>query len=271
MKEGKQPANNLLPITFRNVTFTYNGESKPSLKNINLTISPFEKIAIVGYNGAGKSTLIKLLLRLYDISEGEILLGDTNIKEFDTNSYRKDFGVVFQDFQIFAATLGENVAMDCTQEEDKKKILKSLYKSNFGESIEKLTLSLDTPLTKEFQQTGVNLSGGEGQKVAIARVFFKSCKYAIMDEPSSALDPISEYKLNQNMIEISKDKTVIFISHRLSTTVMADRIYMLENGEIIEEGSHQELMNLNGKYAEMFNKQAEKYQCEIASNIDAIP
>jgi ATP-binding cassette subfamily B protein len=260
LKEGKLPEGGLQPITFNNVSFTYNGESKPSLKNINLTIRPYEKIAIVGYNGAGKSTLIKLLLRLYDVSEGEILVGDTNIKEFDTNAYRNEFGAVFQDFQIFAATLGENVAMDFTKDDNENKIKESLYKSNFGETLDQLALSLETPLTKEFEQTGTNLSGGEGQKVAIARVFFKPCKYAIMDEPSSALDPISEYKLNHNMMEISKDKTVIFISHRLSTTVMADRIYMLENGEIIEEGSHEELMNLNRKYAEMFYKQAEKYQ-----------
>lgn len=260
LQEGEKPADKPQPIVFKNVSFTYNGETVPSLKNINLTIEPYEKIAIVGYNGAGKSTLIKLLLRLYDASEGKILLGDTNIRDFETEAYRKEFGAVFQDYQIFAATLGENVVMDFMDGEENNLVEDALCKSNFKETLDQLALSLETPLTKEFQQEGINLSGGEGQKVAIARVFYKSCNYAIMDEPSSALDPISEYKLNQNMMEISKDKTVIFISHRLSTTIMADRIYMLENGEIIEQGSHEELMKLNGKYAEMFYKQAEKYQ-----------
>jgi ATP-binding cassette subfamily B protein len=266
LKPGEKPAESVQPITFRNVTFTYSGETTPSLKNINLTIHPYEKIAIVGYNGAGKSTLIKLLLRLYDVSEGEILLGNTNIKEFETEAYRNQYGAVFQDYQIFAATLGENVAMNSTENEDTGLIAEALYKSNFSETLDQLALSLETPLTKEFQQDGINLSGGEGQKVALARVFYKSCNYAIMDEPSSALDPISEYKLNNNMMEIARDKTVIFISHRLSTTVMADRIYMLENGEIIEQGTHRELMELNEKYAEMFYKQAEKYNPPPISN-----
>lgn len=267
LKKGCKPMDKLQPLTFRNVSFTYHGEDTPSLKNINLTIQPGEKIAIVGYNGAGKSTLIKLLLRLYNASEGEILLGDTNIQEMDTEAYRKEFGAVFQDYQIFAATLGENVVMDFVDEEQKHKIAKALELSQFSERLNELPRGLETPLTREFQQDGVNLSGGESQKVAISRVFFKTCRYAVMDEPSSALDPISEYKLNQSMMEIARDKTVIFISHRLSTTIMANRIYMLEKGEIIEQGTHQELMQINGKYAEMFHKQAEKYRADYpASN-----
>lgn len=263
IEEGKgtrELPDEIKEITFKNVSFTYQGETKPSLENINLTIHPFEKIAIVGYNGAGKSTLIKLLLRLYDVSEGEILLDGINIKEFDVVGYRKKFGAVFQDYQIFAASLGENVVMDYYESSEKAKIEDALNHSGFTERLNEMPLGLDTPLTKEFKEEGTNLSGGEGQKVAIARVFFKPCQYAIMDEPSSALDPISEYRLNENMIEIAKDKTVLFISHRLSTTVMADCIYMLEQGHIIEQGTHHELMARNGKYAEMFNKQAEKYQ-----------
>jgi ATP-binding cassette subfamily B protein len=258
--KGEQMHEEIQPITFENVSFSYTAETKPSLKNINLTIKPFEKIAIVGYNGAGKSTLVKLLLRLYDPSEGNIIVGNTNIKDLETEGFRDQFSVVFQDFQIFAASLGENVAMDFIAATEEAQMTHALIKSNFGEKLGQMDLGLETPLTKEFKQTGVNLSGGEAQKVAIARVFFHACNYAVMDEPSSALDPISEYKLNQNMIEIAKDKTVIFISHRLSTTVMADRIYMLEEGEIIEQGTHGELMKLNGKYAEMFYKQAKNYQ-----------
>ena len=258
-QKGKLPDKQLKPLVLKNVSFTYNGETAPSLKNVSMTINPYEKVAIVGYNGAGKTTLIKLLMRLYDPSEGEILLGDTNIKEFDTAEYRNEFAAVFKDYQIFAATLGENVVMDDVQSADEAKILDALNHSNFEDKLEELPLKLKTPLTKEFELTGVNLSGGEAQKVAIARAFYKDSRFAIMDEPLSALDPIAEYKLNQNMAEIAKDRTVIFISHRLSTTVMADKIYMFERGEIIEQGSHRELMELDGKYAEMFRKQSVKY------------
>ncbi len=259
-QKGEYPEKELKPLVLKNVSFTYNGETTPSLKNVSMTINPYEKVAIVGYNGAGKTTLIKLLMRLYDPTEGEILIGDKNIKEFDTEAYRNEFAAVFQDYQIFAATLGENVVMDDVREEDEAKITDALYHSNFEEKLEELPLKLKTPLTKEFEKEGTNLSGGEKQKVAIARAFYKSSHYAVMDEPSSALDPIAEYKLNQNMMEIAKDRTVIFISHRLSTTVMADKIYMFEKGEIIEQGSHRELMELNGKYAEMFKKQSVNYQ-----------
>ncbi|MFA9375785.1 MAG: ABC transporter ATP-binding protein [Lachnotalea sp.] len=257
---GKAVKDEVQEIKLENVSFTYTGETVPSLKNINMTIKPYEKIAIVGYNGAGKSTLIKLLMRLYDVSEGTISMGNVNIKEYDTADYRKNFGAVFQDFQIFAATLAENVAMDFVSEKEKVQVVNALVHSGFNEKLKSLQMGIDTPLTKEFDVEGTNLSGGESQKVAIARVFVKPFKYVTMDEPSSALDPISEYNLNQNMLEIAKDKTVIFISHRLSTTCMADRIFMLEKGEIIEQGTHQELIQLKGKYAEMFLKQAGKYQ-----------
>lgn len=259
-QDGIEPKEEIQPICLKDISFTYEGETKPSLQHINMTIHPLEKIAIVGYNGAGKSTLIKLLMRLYDVTEGAIFLGDTDIRELKTKSYRKKFGAIFQDFQIFAASLGENVAMDFVEEEERTKILEALYQSGMKEKVETLPKGIDTALTKEFQEDGQNFSGGEAQKTAIARVFLRPYHYVIMDEPSSALDPISEYNLNQNMMEIAKDKTVIFISHRLSTTCMADRIYMLEKGQIIEEGTHHELIELGGKYAEMFWKQAGKYQ-----------
>lgn len=259
-QQGKRPEKELKPLELKNVSFTYHGENAPSLKNINMTIQPYENAAIVGYNGAGKTTLIKLLMRLYDPTEGEILIGGRNIKELDVEEYRKEFAAVFQDYQIFAATLGENVVMDDVAETDQGKITDALSHSGFTEKLEELPLGTDTPLTKEFEMSGVDLSGGEKQKVAIARAFFKPSHYAVMDEPSSALDPIAEYQLNQNMAEIARDRTVIFISHRLSTTVMADKIYMFEKGEIIEQGSHSELMALNGKYAEMFRKQAVNYR-----------
>lgn len=259
-QKGRIPENEVKPLVLKNVSFTYHGESEPSLKHVNMTIHPYEKVAIVGYNGAGKTTLVKLLMRLYDPTEGEIFLGDKDIKEFDTDEYRNEFAAVFQDYQIFAATLGENVVMASMDDSKEERIGEALIHSNFEDKLREMPLKLQTPLTKEFEMTGLNLSGGEAQKVAIARAFYKESRFAIMDEPSSALDPIAEYKLNQNMLEIAKSRTVIFISHRLSTTVMADRIYMFEKGQIIEEGNHRELMELNGRYAEMFKKQSVYYQ-----------
>ena len=259
-QKGDTPQEEIGELTLKNVSFKYHGEERYSLKNINITLKPYEKIAIVGYNGAGKSTLAKLLLRLYDVTEGEILLDGRNIKEFETDKYREKFGSVFQDYKVFAGTIGENVEMGFVSDGDRERIIKSLDESGFSEKLATLKDGINTQVTREFSEDGVNLSGGEEQKIAIARIFSRNCHYVILDEPSSALDPISEYKLNETMMHLSEKKTVIFISHRLSTTCMADRIFMLENGEIIEEGSHDELMEKNGKYAEMFNKQAEKYR-----------
>ena len=257
---GEDPPEEISELTLKNVSFKYPGEERYSLKNISITLKPYEKIAIVGYNGAGKSTLAKLLLRLYDVTEGEILLGGKNIRGFETDKYRARFGSVFQDYKIFAGTIGENVEMGFVNDDARERIVKSLDESGFTERLAALRDGIDTQITREFSEDGVNLSGGEEQKIAIARIFSRDCHYVILDEPSSALDPISEYKLNEAMLRLSEKKTVIFISHRLSTTCMADRIFMLENGEIIEEGSHDALMKMNGKYAEMFNKQAEKYR-----------
>ncbi len=242
-------------ITLRNVSFTYEGNAEPTLKNINLEIKPYQKIALVGYNGAGKTTLTNLLLRLYDVSEGEILIDGKNIKDWNKKAYHKNFAAVFQDFSLFGATVGENVAMNITH--DRERVLSALDESGFSK---KLSKSTDTVLLREFDDNGLSLSGGETQKVAIARAFYKKCPYAILDEPSANLDPVSEYALNDAMTRAAENKTVIFISHRLSTTVMADVIYMLENGEIIESGTHEELMAKNGKYAYMFRLQAEKYK-----------
>lgn len=259
-QDGIEAPDKPMPISFKNVSFKYEGADNYSLKNINLDIKPYEKLAIVGYNGAGKSTLVKLLMRLYDVTEGEIEMDGVNIKEYSTNSYRANFGSVFQDYKVFAGTVAENVEMDFADNSRRQAIEDALAKSGFSDKLKKLEKGIDTPLTREFSEDGVNLSGGEEQKLAIARIFAKNCSCVIMDEPSSALDPISEYALNQTMMTLSEHKTVIFISHRLSATCMADRIIMLENGEIIEAGTHDELMVRNGKYAEMFLKQAEKYQ-----------
>lgn len=257
-QQGKRIKNKHGTIELKNVSFSYPGENKNSLNNINLTIKPYEKIAIVGYNGAGKSTLTKLLMKFYEASEGNIYYDGVDIKEYDTNEYRNNCGAVFQDYKIFAGTVAENVVMDFAK--NSEKINESLVNSGLDNKLSDLKDGINTQLTKEFYEDGTNLSGGEEQKLAISRIFYKDCGIIILDEPSSALDPISEYRLNKTILSLSEHKTVIFISHRLSTTCMADRILMMENGEIIEEGSHEELIDKNGKYAEMFNLQAEKYR-----------
>ena len=266
-------------LEFKNVSFSYKFEFLPkyrfhgkdyeppkanentdALKNVNLKFRKGEKIAIVGYNGAGKTTLIKLIMRLYDPTEGEILYNGINVKEFDVAEYRKKIGAVFQDYKMFATSIAENVMNgEYSEEKDLDTVYKALEMSDFSEKLNTLEEGVNTHLTREFNDKGTNLSGGEAQKVAIARVFAQKCDLMILDEPSSALDPIAEYKLNRAMTEKTKNKTVIFISHRLSTTRMADRIYMFAKGCIIEHGSHTELMEKNGKYAEMFNLQAKKY------------
>ncbi|OPJ66090.1 ABC transporter ATP-binding protein [Clostridium chromiireducens] len=246
-------------IEFSNVCFAYKEEEGNIINNLSITINPCEKIALVGYNGAGKTTLIKLLMRLYDTKSGTILLDGIDVKEYDVEQYRNYIGTVFQDYNMYAATVKENVLMDNADEAAEDEIMESLVKSGFGERLLSLKNGINTPVTAEFEDNGVNLSGGEAQKVAISRAFYKDSGLIILDEPSSALDPIAEYQLNHSMLEATENKTVIFISHRLSTTRLADKIFMLENGNIIEVGSHDELLKLNGKYAEMWRVQAGQY------------
>ncbi len=241
-------------ITVENIKFSYEGNEKDSLDGVSFEIKPYEKIALVGFNGAGKTTLTNLLLRLYDVKDGSIKIGGRDIREETVSSHRNRFAAVFQDFQIFSATVGENVAL--SKDYDEKRVLEALKLAGFTKELPKGT---ETILLKEFDENGLMLSGGEQQKIAIARVFYKNCPYIILDEPSANLDPISEYELNKNIMDSAKEKTVIIISHRLSTTVNADRIIMLENGKVAETGTHEELMNKNGDYAYMFNLQAEKY------------
>lgn len=246
-------------IEFKNVSFKYKDSEKYVLKNVNMTIRKGEKIALVGENGAGKTTLIKLIMRLYDVTEGCITFGGVDIRKLNTKEYRKQIGAVFQDFQIYGATLAENVKMDFVDSNDREKIQSALIKADFGGKLDKLSDGLDTELTKEFSDSGTMLSGGESQKVAIARMFMQDMPVAILDEPSSALDPIAEYRLNKSMMENAENQAVILISHRLSTTKDADRIILLENGSIAESGTHNELIANDGMYAKMWKVQAEKY------------
>lgn len=260
VSEGNRPIpEHPTELELRNVSFAYNEKDGYILKNVSMKINPYSKIAIVGYNGAGKTTLIKLIMRLYDPNEGEILLNGINIKEYDVAEYRRKIGTVFQDFKIFAATVKENVLLDFEDAGEDKKVLQAIEKSGFADRLHSLENGLRANLTTEFEDDGVNLSGGEGQKLAVARVFYKDANMIILDEPSSALDPIAEYHLNHSMLTAAENKSVIFISHRLSTTRIADKIYMLENGQIIEEGSHEELFTMAGKYAQMWKVQAGQY------------
>lgn len=250
-------------IECKHVGFSYEGAKEPTLRDINLVIEPQERLALVGYNGAGKSTLVKLLMRLYDPTEGCIELNGVDIRNYSLKEYHQYFSVVFQDYKLFAATIAENVMMQPVKEEDEKKVRMALEKSDFTDKLHTLEEGTNTILTREFSKKGVELSGGESQKVAIARIFPSDSRMVILDEPSSALDPVTEYYVNQSMLKAAQDKSIIYISHRLSTTRMADRIIMLENGSIIEQGNHEQLMEQNGKYAEMFHMQAKKYQSSV--------
>ena len=242
------------------VSFRYSPSGSPILRDVDLSIRPGEKIAIVGYNGAGKTTLTKLIMRLYDASSGDIRLNGIAIDQFKQDEYRMKISSVFQDHQLFAATLAENVMMNPASGKDSDQVAAALEKGGFGDRLKTLPLGTNTVITKEFDDAGVELSGGEAQKVAISRVFAKPTLLILLDEPSSALDPMSEYHLNQVMLEKAENRPIVFISHRLSTTRMVDRILMMENGSIIEQGSHDELMRLNGKYAHMFKLQASRYR-----------
>lgn len=247
-------------LELKNMTFGYEGQETPALFNVNLTVSVGEKIAIVGHNGAGKTTLIKLLQRLYDPSEGEILINGENIKNYRLSSYRKLFGTVFQDYRLFATTVAENVMLrgDIT-DEDRAAVKDALTRTGIYDKVEALSNGVDSNVTREFDNEGAMFSGGEAQKISIARIFAGNQEIVIMDEPTSALDPIAEQEMYRNMFEACEGKTVIFISHRLSSATMADRVYMFENGEIIEQGTHSELLAMNAKYADMWHKQADTY------------
>lgn len=246
-------------LELKNVSFRYAGAEKDTLKNINITCGPKEKIALVGHNGAGKSTLVKLMLRLYDPTDGQITLAGEDIRRYSVEEYRGAFSAVFQDFHVFSLTAAENVLLRPMKEGDTATVENALKKAGAYGRVMEMPDGMNTVLTREFDKKGEVLSGGETQKLAIAHAFTKENAFVILDEPTSALDPIAEHDMYMNMTEACADCGMIFISHRLSSAVMADRIYLLENGEIAEYGTHAELLAKNGKYADMFRKQAENY------------
>ncbi len=263
IKSGDKEANELQTLEFRNVTFTYPGATEPTLKNVNVVFNKGETTAIVGQNGAGKTTFVKLLLRFYDPDSGEILYNGVDLKEYNTESLRKRFASVFQDYKVFALSVAENIL--CSEpetQEDYETVSYALKNSGAESFVNRLPEKEKTILTREFDETGIGLSGGEQQKLATARMFAKDFDLAILDEPSSALDPIAEYKMYESLIEATKEKTVIYISHRLSSAVLSDKIYVFEEGTVQEQGNHGELMTLNGIYAKMFTLQASSYKKE---------
>lgn len=253
-------------LEFKNVSFKYGEKKDYTLKNISFRISKGESIAVVGHNGAGKTTLSKLMMRLYDVNEGEILYNGVNIKEYDLLKYREKFASVFQDYRIFAMTVAENVLIEEVDENNISRAEKALKQSGVYSKIETLPEGINNLLTREFDDEGALLSGGESQKVTIARMFAKNFDVAILDEPSSALDPVAESKMYDNLMEGTKDKTVIYISHRLSSATRSDNILVFAGGELIEQGTHEQLMNLDGEYCKMFTLQASGYREEGSEN-----
>ena len=267
--DGGKDAEEFQSLEFKNVSFKYPDTSKVILKNVSFRINKGETIAVVGINGAGKSTLVKLLLRFYDPDEGEILYNGINVKEYNVASLRNAFATVFQDYKNFAVSVNENIMCHECNDEEKQLAEKALRQSGVWDKIQSLPKGADTVLTREFEIDGAGLSGGENQKVSAARLFARDFQIAILDEPSSALDPIAEYKMYENLIEVTKNKTVIYISHRLSSAVLSDRIFVLGNGTILESGSHSELMAQNGEYSRMFTLQASSYkgESEVSENV----
>ncbi|MBP5529263.1 MAG: ABC transporter ATP-binding protein, partial [Lachnospiraceae bacterium] len=260
---GDKPGEEIESIEFKNVCFSYDGKEN-IIENLSLKMEGSKTYALVGYNGAGKSTLIKLLLRFYDPTSGEILLNGRNIKEYELKEYRKLFACAFQDHMLFSASIKENVLMrECTKDDDEK-VIKALKNAGVYDKVSELSEGIETIMTKEFDENGAVLSGGESQKIVVARAFASRALVNVFDEPSSALDPIAEYELFDNIIRNKEKKTMLFISHRLSSVKDADRVFLLSDKNILEAGTHEELMKLNGKYANMYRKQAENY---LAINI----
>lgn len=268
VENGKEECGEFQSLEFKNVSFRYPSAEKNSLTDVSFKINSGETVALVGVNGAGKSTIVKLLLRFYDATEGEILLNGRNIKEYDLASLRRSYGAVFQDYRNFAVSVFENIMChECTDEE-KKTAQKALMQSGIWDKISGLPKGGDTVITKEFEKDGIGLSGGENQKVSVARLFAKDFQFAVLDEPSSALDPIAEYKMYENLIEVTKDKTVMYISHRLSSAVLSDKIIVISGGRVIETGSHKELLSSGGEYSRMFTLQASSYNKESEESED---
>ena len=261
MYEGKQQPVPAGPyeIRFEDVSFRYPGQSADILKHISITLHSGEKLSIVGENGAGKTTFVKLLCRLYDPTEGRITLNGVDIRDLDYDAYMKLIGSVFQDYKLLAFTLKENVAFQNSAQEDDSRIQGILTRSGLGTLLGRLPKGIHTHIYHTFAEDGFDPSGGEGQKIALARAIYKDAPVMILDEPTAALDPRAEYEIYQNFSQLTSGKTTVFISHRMSSSKFCDHIALFKNGEIVEYGTHDELMAKNGGYRELFNMQAQYY------------
>ena len=249
---------NKYDIEFHNVSFKYPNTDKYAVKNLNLKFKVGDRIAVVGMNGSGKTTMIKLLCRLYDPTEGYITLNGIDIQKYDYEDYLKLFSVVFQDFKLFSFSVAENVA--ASVDYDEKKVWSALEKAGMFERVQAMPKGLKTPVYKDFEEDGVEISGGEAQKLAIARALYKDAAFVILDEPTASLDPIAEHEIYSRFNDMVKDKTAVYISHRLSSCRFCDRILVFDNGQLIQDGSHEKLLeNPNGKYSKLWNAQAQYY------------
>lgn len=248
---------NVFEIEFRDVSFKYANTENYALRHVNQKITLGTKNAVVGKNGAGKTTFIKLLCRLYEPTEGQILLNGVDIRYYDYKDYSKLFSIVFQDFNLFSFTLGENVASGYNY--DRARAVECLEKAGFKERLDKLEKGLDTKLYQYNDENGVEISGGEAQKIAIARALYKDAPFVIMDEPTSALDPVAEYEIYKRFDEMVQGKTSIYISHRMSSCRFCDNIIVFDEGRIVEQGNHDKLMQNGSLYSELWNAQAQYY------------
>lgn len=248
---------NHFEIEFKNVSFRYPGAEKDSLKNINLKINDGEHLAVVGRNGSGKTTFIKLMCRLYDVTDGEICINGINIKDYTEESINRLYSVVFQDFKIFSTTLAQNISAG--EDYNHEKLFEALDKSNIKDRVLKMENKENTYLYKDLHKSGVEISGGEAQKLALARALYKDAPIVILDEPTAALDPIAENEIYSRFNSFVQNKTAIYISHRLSSCVFCNRIAVFDKAELVETGTHQQLIENKGKYSELWNAQAQYY------------
>lgn len=256
-------------IEFRNVSFTYEGSDTPVIKNLSFTLEAGEKVAMVGHNGAGKTTIVKLLCGLYPPDEGEILINGKTINEVGLNAYQDIISVLFQDTTPLAFTIAMNVAACGTEQMDREKVRECLRRAGLWEKVECLEKQEDSYITQVFDEGGIQLSGGEVQKLLLARSIYKESSLLVLDEPTSALDPLAESRIYEEYNALSQDKTSLFISHRLASTKFCNRILFMENGQLVESGSHEELMQLGRKYKEVFDIQSHYYRDEEVEEDEA--
>ena len=258
--------NHLYTLELRDVSFRYPGADHDTLSHVNLTLHPGEKLAVVGRNGAGKTTLIKLLCGFYDPTEGQVLLDGEDIRQYDRRDYYRHFAAVFQQFSILAGTMAENVAQTTGENVDRPKMWDCLERAGIADKVRELPQGEDTHLGREVYLDGVDLSGGQLQRLMLARALYKDAPVVVLDEPTAALDPIAESDLYQKYSDLTGDRTSVYISHRLASTRFCDRILLIENGGIAEEGTHEELLSRGGRYAYLFDIQSKYYKEGVMEN-----